>query len=146
MTKLDTTSPRVKLLAEILAERDRQDEKWGQQNHPLLFHPTSREAYQKMAEAWRRVNAERIGKRNAEGAPPDRNAAWDGVLLEEVCELFGSSTLLESREELIQVIAVGFAMLEQMEENRTAAVDVARFRRLAAVRQREQLAAVPHAV
>lgn len=123
-----TTNTRARLLEEIFLERERQDEKWGPQNHPLLFRLESRKSYEAMAEAWRRVNADRIGRRNSEGAPPDRNAAWDGILIEEVCELFGSETALTAREELVQVAAVAFAMLEQMEEGRTAAFDVKRFK------------------
>jgi hypothetical protein len=109
--------PTRAVLAEVHAERIRQDQKWGQQNHPTWFDGSIRDAahYVAWAERWKRHNAERVAQRNAEGVPSDRNCAWDGVLREEVYEALAEADPAARRAELIQVAAVAVAMVEQID-------------------------------
>ena len=72
------------VLGEVHAERDRQERKWGEQNHPDLMPGTdlgaTQQTYADEADAWKATNADRVREANAAGAPSDRNAAWDGIL------------------------------------------------------------------
>lgn len=115
--KLASEQARAQLhiLLELADERARQDEKWGPQNHPVLMHEKSREGYSNQAEIWKKINAERVAMRNAAGVPPDRNAGWDGILLEEVFEALGEGDPWRIREELVQAGAVVVAMIEYMD-------------------------------
>lgn len=103
------------VLAEVHAERIRQDELWGEQNHDF-YTPTGRlhqpKHYAGRADSWKLINASRVKDFNAMGYPKDRNCAWDGILLEEVYEALGASTEDELRAELVQVAAVAVAMIE----------------------------------
>lgn len=99
--------PREEILYEVADETVRQDEKWGEQNHPdLLPEEYSHRTYHFTAEAWKRTNDARVAKANADGALPDRNCAWDGILLEEVYEALAESDPAKLRAELVQVAAV----------------------------------------
>lgn len=80
----------VPQLAEVLAERERQDAKWGEQNHHAF--------------AWLGVLVEEVG----EFAQAALKATFSG----------GNPTRIrEAREELIQVAAVALAMLEAFDRN-----------------------------
>jgi hypothetical protein len=113
----------VAVLGEVADERERQDMKWGQQNHPDRFFIGRDDAedgehlydYEFRACLWRRRNEARVAERNSEGAAPDRNAAWDGVLLEEVYEALAESDPARLRAELIQVAAVAVAWVEAID-------------------------------
>jgi hypothetical protein len=82
-------------------EMRRQDDMWGEQNHPDYPGDVARSRgharYAAAADAWKAENAERA----ASG-----RLAWDGILLEEVYEALGESDEDKMREELIQVAAV----------------------------------------
>jgi hypothetical protein len=105
---------RDRIFAEITAERQRQDEKWGEQNHPLTFPGSYRtpEFWHTEAESWKQTNDHRAGVRNADGYPADRNRAWDGILEEEVAEAFGSGRVGLQYAEFVQAAGVTVAILE----------------------------------
>lgn len=105
---------RDRIFAEITAERGRQDEKWGEQNHPLTFPGSYRtpEYWGREAEEWKRVNDERVAKANADGLTKDTNCAWDGILEEEVAEAFGAGRTGLQYAEFVQVAGVAVAILE----------------------------------
>jgi hypothetical protein len=110
-----------KVLAEVADERHRQDAKWGQQNHPDLYPDTwchgddNRAHYAYMADYWKAKNANRVEVQNNAGAPSDRNAAWDGILLEEVYEALAEEDPAKIRAELVQVAAVAAAWIEAID-------------------------------
>lgn len=97
---LDDADTRLLISEQVLSELDRQDEKWGQQDHPdrspseiaddLVFH-------RNVAEGWKWMNAARVKS----GA-----LAWDGILLEEVYEALSETDEEALEAELIQVAAV----------------------------------------
>ena len=91
------------VLTEILAERARQDERWGEQNHP---DGTGLPVYKNAARRYR--------------DQADRNAAsgvltWRDVLLEELYEALAESDPARLRAELVQAVAVGVAWIEAID-------------------------------
>lgn len=112
------------VLDEVHGERRRQDEKWGQQNHPDVYGPLPhawRQRYEARANGWKDDNAARVMEQNARGVPSDRNAAWDGILLEEVYEALAEVDPIARRAELIQVAAVAAAEVEAIDRALVAA-------------------------
>jgi len=115
--------PREPVLDELATERDRQDEKWGEQNHPIRWpahDEIDRQLFEAQANAWKRINAERVRVANERGATPDRNCSWDGILLEEVYEALAESDPAKIRAELVQAGAVIVAMIESLDRNGVA--------------------------
>lgn len=98
------------VLLEVQHERNRQDEIFGEQNHPIIaddeFSAESREYYADQAELWKLANTFRKAK---------GGLAWDGILLEEVCEALAETDPARVRAELIQVAAVAVAMIESLD-------------------------------
>lgn len=92
------------VLGEIAGERLAQDEKWGEQNHPMHKSPELAAIPNTvLANLWKANNDSRV----EEGA-----LAWDGILLEEVYEALAETDPAKQREELIQVAAVAVAAIE----------------------------------
>lgn len=90
------------VLADILEERLRQEDQWGEQNHPDgtggnagLLAEWAREACQRAA---------------ASGT-----VTWQHILLEEVYEAFAETDPAALRAELIQVAAVAAAWAEAID-------------------------------
>lgn len=92
-----------KMLAEIGAERARQDERWGEQNHP---DGTGGDTEQ----------LEAIHARGAcQLVANDGTLTWRHILREEVAEAFAESDEGKLRAELIQVAAVAAAWAEAID-------------------------------
>ncbi|MFE7236120.1 hypothetical protein ACFVAF_37010 [Streptomyces sp. NPDC057596] len=96
------------VLAEVRAERARQDARWGEQNHP---DGTGLPIFQHSVRRYRDT-----AERNAAAGV----LAWRDVLLEEVHEVLAESDPAELRAELVQVAAVAAAWAEAI-DRRTAA-------------------------
>ncbi|WP_344144326.1 hypothetical protein, partial [Polymorphospora rubra] len=102
------------VLAEIAAERARQDAKWGEQNHPdgtgpnIVWAFTGPAAY--VAET-ARAECDRL---HAEG-----HGTWRDILTEEVAEAYATDSPAALRAELVQVAAVVVAWVEAI-DRRTA--------------------------
>lgn len=107
------------VLIEIAAERTRQDERWGEQNHfgrmPANYPVGDTPNAELAAFHWKNTNAARVAWMNEQGFPRDRNAAWDGILLEEVYEALAEDDPRALRTELIQVAAVATAWIEAID-------------------------------
>jgi len=104
-----TKTPTDSVLAEVKAERKAQDERFGVQDHPLIggpFVPAQRNAYAGHAAEWKRINDTRV-RRNQLG--------MDGIALEEVFELFESTTLEHARGEAVQLAAVAVMIVESID-------------------------------
>jgi hypothetical protein len=98
---------RIAIFNEVHAERERQDEKWGEQNHPI--RPPD------MSATFRELS---IGFINT----CDRKAkagtvTWYDILLEEVFEVFADPEAELQRAELVQVAAVAISMIECIDRN-----------------------------
>lgn len=89
------------ICADIAAERWRQDEKWGEQNHPDGTGPDAisiqlRETFRAMCDL-----------EHGSG-----NGTWMSILREEAYEAFAESDLEKLDAELVQVAAVCVAWIE----------------------------------
>jgi hypothetical protein len=105
-----TSSATTRVLSEILAERARQDEKWGDQSDRQ--DGTSR-AFEPMREVYRDAcdHAEKTGR-----------ATWMHILREESFEAFAEvKDLKRLRKELIQVAAVAVVWIEALDKRIEAA-------------------------
>ena len=91
-----------RIYEEIAAERKRQDEKWGEQNHSMI----SATGYLRLAD----TNAAYYKKCNER-----ENKSWMNILLEEVHEVFAETDPVKQKEEMIKVCAVGVAIVEYLD-------------------------------
>lgn len=100
----------VNILNDVWAEREAQDAKWGEQNHPVHSWERDASGYDWRADFWKVENDWQV-KNGALG--------WDGILLEEVYEALAETDPDKQIEELIQVAAVAVAAIESIQRNRT---------------------------
>jgi len=124
----DTTS--VTAFHDVLAERARQDAKWGQQNHADGTGPLSQPLYSPHSVIDEEYPAVRLASlfqtrcerrfaidRTARGADPA--GTWTDIFLEEVFEALAEDDPAKLRAELVQSVAVGVAWIEAI-DRRTA--------------------------
>lgn len=95
------------ILTEVLAERIRQDEKWGEQNHPDIYQAL-----------WYPAPKSDEAKALCDVRAKARQISYTDILLEELAEAVdearaGNKQLL--RDELIQVAAVSVAWIEKLD-------------------------------
>lgn len=101
---------RQEIYAEIEKERLRQNEKWGEQNHPIRIETDQ-------AVRGYKIDAE-CCKENCEMASMNDSLTWDEILREEVAEIFAADDPEEQIKELIQTAAVCVQMIECIQRNR----------------------------
>jgi hypothetical protein len=94
------------ILAEITAERARQDAKFGEQNHP----DGTGEIYRRDADLAR----DRCQRAHRRGG-----LTFQHILDEEVAEAYAESDPAKLREELVQVAAVAVAWIEAIDRRET---------------------------
>lgn len=94
-----TLGPDARVLGEVQAERERQDAKWGEQNHPDGTGNKSQQDYAEHARKW------------CEAAFGSGYGTWADVLAEEVAEVNAERDPSRLRAELIQVAAVATAWI-----------------------------------
>lgn len=136
-TRLKISTPeQPKIVHAILAERARQLAKWGPQTHPNLC-PTLTYTYggllpHRYAEDLEIPTATRA-KQNCERDAEAGNLNWGVILVEEVAEAVESAAhlvkahspekLAALKAELVQVAAVAFAWIEDLETRSTDAAN-----------------------
>lgn len=108
-----------RVLGEVLAERARQDERWGEQNHPDMSGDSTtqcdaRDMFARWAQNYRDINSGQFDPRDS-----DPRLDWTGILLEEVYEALAEDDSAKLRSELVQVAAVAAAWIESI-DRRTA--------------------------
>lgn len=91
------------LAEEVLAERERQHLKWGEQRHPSGT-----------GGRLRRQDAD-LHRVTCQSAARRGDVTWSHILLEEVYEALAEEDESALREELVQVAAVCFAWLEDLD-------------------------------
>lgn len=91
---------RDEIAAEVIQERHRQDQKWGEQSHP---NGTGSAFFQTCAPA---------AKRCCDTAFKEGRGTWEHILSEEFYEALAESDPERLRAELIQVAAVAIAWVE----------------------------------
>lgn len=97
-----------RILVEVLRERSKQDEKWGEQHHPDLppdCAGAAAIAHGMKAADWKRRNDERV---------QSGTLAWDGILLEEAFEAAEETNEEKKLKELVQVAAVAVCWIEDI--------------------------------
>jgi membrane-anchored protein YejM (alkaline phosphatase superfamily) len=93
------SSKRWLIFSEIDKERKRQDEKWGEQNHPMLLFETPETIKSGLKHArFMNKNSDRLD--------------WFYILMEEVYEAFAETDPVKQGEEIIQVAAVAVQIIE----------------------------------
>lgn len=110
---MTTTENRQQIFEEIRAERIRQDNKWGEQNHPdgtgddrHLLRDVSRPTYGTLCYL----------AREATDAHADAGTVtWADILLEEVAEALSEQDPKRVRAELVQVAAVTAQWIEAID-------------------------------
>lgn len=108
------------VLQEVLAERERQDAKWGEQNHPDGTHPGHVQLLINGMQAQREATngLATLGEyaRNLTNAlAAVGKLTYSEILWEEVCEAMEEGDPKCLREELVQVAAVAVAWVESID-------------------------------
>lgn len=93
----------AQILAEIAAERERQDAKWGEQNHPDGTGGTFAH------------DAVNYARRQCKEAAQSGTITWNLILQEEMWEAFAESDPIKLRAELVQCAAVAVAWIEAID-------------------------------
>jgi len=112
---LDAIDPGRKVAADVRAERARQNEKWGQQNHPDGTGPLTAPLLdmlmridQSRSDDYRTAACElaAAATRSTDEAAVTGNVTWLDITLEEFVEATAESDPTKLRTELIQLAAV----------------------------------------
>ncbi len=101
-----TANPSVitdRVLSEVLAERIRQDERWGEQNHP--------DGTGSLTQV---IEADKA-REGCKAAFDRGDGTWMHVLIEETFEAFAEGDPTKLRTELVQVAAVAVAWIEAID-------------------------------
>lgn len=109
------------IYGEIKAERDRQDRKWGEQNHSMVQLGDAA-----WAAAVLGVPHASFAKDCCDMAASDGSVTFGHILVEEVAEAFEAAAMHgdasdELRAELVQVAAVAVAMIDRVDRIRAGA-------------------------
>ena len=98
------------IFEEILAERKRQDEKWGEQNHPML----EKELVDVKGHVVPSKDILLCQLRHCQLRNSCKPNRFD-ILFEEICEAFIETDPAKQREEMIQVAAVAVCIIEYLD-------------------------------
>jgi len=101
---------RESVLAEVDAERVRQDERWGEQNHPDGTGSRTRATIAELA------------RKACQQAAAEGTVTWRHILAEEVAEAHACADTAALRAELVQVAAVAVNWIEAIDRRTTTAV------------------------
>lgn len=104
---------RETVLAEVSAERVRQDAKWGEQNHPDGTRDDRRLLGDTDLPTWGTICY--LARMGTDAAARAGTLDYLDVLLEEVAEAFSESDPIRVRAELVQVAAVAVAWVEAID-------------------------------
>lgn len=99
-------SPTFSVLGEVGLERTKQDQRWGEQNHP----DGTGEVYAHLSVFYRSVCDRKTAL---------REVSWKDIFLEEVYEAVSESDEDRLRHELIQVAAVAVEWVESIDRRKT---------------------------
>lgn len=104
----------------VLDERERQNRKWGEQNHPsfdqVLLNRKGSCTPQRMAEHYEIPTPTRA-RFLCETAFNKGEGTWMHILQEEVSELLEADSHEKLKEELVQIAAVAMAWAECIDRN-----------------------------
>lgn len=102
---------------EIKEERERQEARWGQQNHPILDQTLINRKPQRMCEEYE-IPSEERARQLLEIHLNRGDITYMHILIEEISEAASCGANTEElRKELIQSAAVLVAMIESLDRN-----------------------------
>lgn len=102
---------------EIQEEEQRQLDKWGEQNHPILDPELLDRSGERMCLEFE-IPTEARGKQMVEIHDQRGDLTYMHILIEEVSEAASCGRdIVALRKELIQVVAVGISMLKSLDRN-----------------------------
>jgi len=105
------------ILSEIKAERQRQEEKWGQQEHPILDQRLLTFGPERMCDEYELPSEDRA-RELCEYRSRTGTLTYMHILIEEISEAASCGKNVEElRKELIQCAAVTVAMIESLDRN-----------------------------
>lgn len=118
-------TPSIAVISDVLAERLRQDLKWGEQNHPnvdpaLIEYQAS---LSRVAEDYEIPTADRA-KALCQLAASGRGCTWAHILIEEVAEAIEAAAIHDKAVHADAVLAPGLRMALRDELIQVAAVAV----------------------
>lgn len=113
----------VEILERIVAERVRQDDKWGEQNHPDVYRNSTGEAWPPgvVACLYGIPTADRA-RTKCDNAAKDGRLTNAAILVEELCETVEAAAEGnpdELTEELIQVAAAAIMWIQAIDRRRS---------------------------
>lgn len=100
------------ILAEVAAERKRQDRMWGEQNHPLMLPGELPSDYD--------IGSPKVMREIVRLNGHGKKLTYLNIFMEELAEFAYAASMDgqdEAREELIQCAAVLVAMVERIDRN-----------------------------
>ncbi|MEB0303834.1 hypothetical protein QN345_00575 [Cryobacterium sp. 10I1] len=114
----------ISIAWEVIDERTRQNEKWGEQNHPNGTGPgckpladVTTEHYSYPAE-----DLATLAKLATDRAAARGDVTWRDILIEEVFEAFAEDDPAKLRAELVQVAAVAQQWVEAIDRSHAEVV------------------------
>lgn len=105
-------------LIEINEERDKQDRKWGEQNHPVSEQPDH---------SWSGLlppEKEKLARQRCQARQASGTLSWVDICQEELQEVNGAEDEEHAREELIQLAACCVAAIECIDRRAAKKHDV----------------------
>lgn len=109
-----------KVLQEVQAERERQDNKWGEQNHPcldqVLLNRKGSCTPMRMCEEYE-IPSEGRAKRKCQDAFDKGTGTFAHIAIEEMSEIVSAFNIHKRREEIIQLAAVCVAWVEKIDRD-----------------------------
>lgn len=100
-----------KVYQEVKIERERQDKKFGESNHPSINESIPR----KFRNQFYGIPTEEESRDKCESNHLNKSVTWADILIEEVAEVVNAKDERDRREELIQVAAVALAWVESID-------------------------------
>ena len=105
------------IFEEIKAERERQELKWGVQNHPILDPMLIHRDAKRMCEEYE-IPSEERAKQMCDIHLERGDATYMHILVEEISEATSClDNVQQLRKELVQCAAVVVAMIESLDRN-----------------------------
>lgn len=111
------------VLAEVAAERARQDAKWGKQDYRSVSGITAAWSPDSRAKAYG-IDSEEIAKHRCQSRFANGVGTYADIAIEEVAEAICAPDDDARRAELVQVAAVAVAWIEAIDRRRAAEADV----------------------
>ena len=106
----------LRIINEIIQERKRQDEKWGEQNHPFTDPILKGRESMRLCEEYE-IPTEGRAKQLTNINSRRGSVTWGHIIVEELSEAISAQDSIKIREELVQLAAVCIAAIESLERN-----------------------------